>query len=99
MANALNNWGEKNVYPNLYRHCLNTMDQIFGSGDELLLQLQMDSFSWIGQQSISTTKKPLFLLSSTKTLPTHEKKKKNCLGAAKWKKSLVIMEKNETLSL
>jgi hypothetical protein len=60
----------------------------------------MDSFSWIGQQSISTTKKEtLFLLSSTKTLPTHEKKKKNCLGAAKWKKSLVIMEKNETLSL
>ena len=44
-------------------------------------------------------KETLFLLSSTKTLPTHEKKKKNCLGAAKWKKSLVIMEKNETLSL
>jgi len=28
-----------------------------------------------------------------------KRRKKNCLGAAKWKKSLVIMEKNETLSL
>ena len=51
------------------------------------LLLQMDSFSWIGQQSISTTKKEtLFLLSSTKTLPTHEKKKKKLFRSCKMEK-------------
>ena len=53
------------------------MDQIFSSVDELLSpQLQqMDSFSWIGQQSIFTTKRENLLSSSTKTLPIFEKKK------------------------
>ena len=98
MANALNNWGEKNVYPNLYRHCLNTMDQIFGSVDELLSTTAENGFLFLDWTAKYIYYKKTKLFSSYPPLKPSlpmKRRKKNCLGAAKWKKSLVIMEKTK----